>query len=201
MLGIARILNWGAPAMGWGKWVIVAALAVGLGACDHTRYPPESYGFDTDKSYTLDSGDQIRVVVYEADNLPQNFSVDAGGHISMPMAGVVSVRGKTVQQVEYAIASRLRDKFIKDPKVSVQMIAYRPFFILGEVKTAGKYDYVNGLTVEAAVAMAGGYTERASLAEARVVRPSPAGGNIVSYVPGGFPIRPGDTIYVPERWF
>jgi polysaccharide export outer membrane protein len=119
----------------------------------------------------------------------------------MPMAGVVSVRGKTVQQVEYAIASRLRDKFIKDPKVSVQMIAYRPFFILGEVKTAGKYDYVNGLTVEAAVAMAGGYTERASLAEARVVRPSPAGGNIVSYVPGGFPIRPGDTIYVPERWF
>lgn len=185
--------------MKWRKIAVTAVLAVALAAC--TRYPPELYGFESEHAYTLDSGDEIRVVVYEVDNLPQTYRVDASGNISMPMTGVVSVRGKTAQQVERAVASRLRDRFIKDPKVSVQVAAYRPFFVLGEVKNAGQYAYINGLTVESAVAVAGGYTERAFLSEARVVRPGPNGATTVSYVPGGYPIRPGDTIYVPERWF
>lgn len=185
--------------MVWRKMMVLAALAVALVAC--TRYPPEIYGFDFDHSYILDAGDEIRVVVYEVDNLPQNFKVDASGHISLPMAGVVNARGRTVQQLERAIADRLRGRYIKDPKVAVQIVAYRPFYVLGEVKNAGQYSFINGLTVEAAVAVAGGYTERAYLAEARVVRPGPQGSSIVSYVPGGYPVRPGDTIYVPERWF
>jgi polysaccharide export outer membrane protein len=179
--------------------MVLAALAVALVAC--TRYPPEIYGFDFDHSYILDAGDEVRVVVYEVDNLPQNFKVDASGRISMPMAGVVNARGRTVEQLERAIADRLRGRYIKDPKVAVQIVAYRPFYVLGEVKNAGQYAFINGLTVEAAVAVAGGYTERAYLAEARVVRPGPQGSSIVSYVPGGYPVRPGDTIYVPERWF
>ena len=106
-----------------------------------------------------------------------------------------------MQQLESAIAARLRGRFIKEPKVAVQIVAYRPFYVLGEVRNAGQYAFINGLTVEAAVAVAGGYTERAYLAEARVVRPGPQGSSVVSYVPGGYPVRPGDTIYVPERWF
>ena len=185
--------------MQWRKLVLAAALAVVLGGC--TRYPPELYGFAFDDKYTLNSGDEVRVVVFEADNLPQSYKVDAGGRISVPVAGVVTVRGKTVEQVQRIIAGRLKDSFIKDPKVAVQVVAYRPVFVLGEVRTAGQFAFVNGLTVESAVAIAGGYTERALLSEARVVRVGADGSRIVSYVPGGFPVRPGDTIYVPERWF
>jgi polysaccharide export outer membrane protein len=113
----------------------------------------------------------------------------------------VQARGKTVLQLERSIAARLKDRYIKDPKVAVQVVTYRPFFVLGEVRNAGQFSFVNGLTVESAVAIAGGYTERAYLAEARVVRQAPGGTSIVTYVPGGYPVRPGDTIYVPERWF
>ena len=183
----------------WRKMTVLAAFLVVLAAC--TRYPPEIYGFEFDHHYVLDAGDEVRVVVYEVDNLPQSFKVDASGHISMPMAGVVAARGKTVQELQTAIAGRLRGRFVKDPKVAVQIVAYRPFYVLGEVRNAGQYAFINGLTVEAAVAVAGGYTERAYLAEARVVRPGPQGSSIVTYVPGGYPVRPGDTIYVPERWF
>lgn len=185
--------------MRWRRVLGMAVLAAALLGC--TRYPPEIYGFELDSTYTLDAGDEIRVVVYEADNLPQTYKVDASGKISMPVTGVLTVRGKTVQQLERIIADRLRDRFIKDPRVSVQVVQYRPFFVLGEVKIAGQYPYVAGLTVESAVAIAGGYTDRAKLSEARVVRPTPGGATSVTYVPGGYPIRPGDTIYVPERWF
>ena len=185
--------------MEWRNILMAALLAIALCGC--TRYPPEVYGFSFEGSYTLDSGDEIRVVVFEAETLPQAYKVDAGGHISVPVAGTITARGKTVEQVERAIAARLKDKFIKDPKVAVQVVAYRPVFVLGEVRNAGQFAFVNGLTVEAAVAIAGGYTERALLSEARVVRAGADGAKIVSYVPGGFPVRPGDTIFVPERWF
>jgi polysaccharide export outer membrane protein len=132
--------------MQWRTLIAVAVVAVALTAC--TRYPPELYGFDFDNAYLLDAGDEIRIVVYEVDNLPQVFRVDASGHVSMPMAGVINVRGKTVQQVERAVIGRLRDRFIKDPKVSVQVMTYRPLYVLGEVKNAGQFAFVNGMTVE-----------------------------------------------------
>jgi polysaccharide biosynthesis/export protein len=179
--------------------VFYTVVAVALAGC--TRYPPEIYGFDFEPVYTLDAGDEIRVVVYEVDNLPQTYRVDASGHISIPMAGVIPVRGRTAEQVERAIAGRIKDRFVKEPKVAVQVAAYRPFYVLGEVKNAGQFAYANGLTVESAIATAGGYTERAYLSEAKVVRNGPDGAKIVSYVPGGYPVRPGDTIFVPERWF
>jgi polysaccharide biosynthesis/export protein len=195
----ARRLTASSLVFGLRNTIFFAIVAVALAAC--TRYPPELYGFDAEPTYTLDAGDEVRVVVYEVDNLPQTYRVDASGHISIPMAGVIDVRGRTVEQVERAIAGRIRDRFVKDPKVAVQVAAYRPFYVLGEVKSAGQYAFANGLTVESAIAVAGGYTERAYLSEAKVVRNGPDGAKIVSYVPGGYPIRPGDTIFVPERWF
>jgi polysaccharide export outer membrane protein len=184
--------------MQWQIVLAVAVLAIGLSAC--AAYPPERYGFDAGPPYTLDTGDDVRVVVFEADTLPQSFTVSASGHISVPVAGTLDVRGKTTQQVERAIAGRLRGHFIGAPQVSVQVARYRPFFVLGQVKSAGQYPFVPGLTVETAVAIAGGYTQRANLAEARLMRPGPDGSTVVSYVPGGYPIRPGDKIIVPERW-
>jgi polysaccharide export outer membrane protein len=184
--------------MQWQNAFAVAVLAIELSAC--AAYPPERYGFNPEPFYTLDAGDEVRVVVFEADTLEQYFKVSASGHISTPVAGVVDVRGKTPQQVERAIVGRLRGNFIAAPQVSVQVVRYRPFFVQGAVKNAGQFPFIPGLTVEAAVAIAGGYSRRANLAEARLVRPGPDGSTVVSYVPGGYPIRPGDKIFVPERW-
>src|SRR5207244_13450980 len=110
--------------------------------------------------------------------LPQSYKVDASGHFSMPVAGVITARGKTVDQLERVIAARLKDRFIKDPKVAVQIVTYRPVFVLGEVRNAGQFAFVNGLPVEPAVAIAGGYTERDYISDARVVRP---GGEAARY--------------------
>lgn len=123
--------------MQWQIVLAVAVLAIGLSAC--AAYPPERYGFDAEPPYTLDTGDDVRVVVFEADTLPQSFTVSASGHISVPVAGTSDVRGKTTQQVERAIAGRLRGHFITVPQVSVQVARYRPFFVLGQVKSAGQY--------------------------------------------------------------
>jgi len=95
---------------------------------------------------------------------------------------------------------RLRQKYIKDPKVTVEVATYHPFFILGEVNTPGQYPYVNAMTVEAAVAIAEGYTERA---KKRFVRLTRKFGGVMStvMVPTDYPVQPGDTIYVLERFF
>jgi polysaccharide biosynthesis/export protein len=158
------------------------------------------YGYEADHNYHLDTGDQIRVNVFELDAVSQVYAVDASGSISIPLGGTIRARGRTAQEVERAIAASLRDRYVKDPKVAVQVVAYRPFFILGEVRAAGAFPYVNGLTAEAAVAMAGGFTDRAERSEVRISRPGGDGVDVY-FVPLGFLIRPGDTLYVPERWF
>jgi polysaccharide export outer membrane protein len=150
--------------------------------------------------YTLDAGDRVRVTVFGQDNLSRVYNVDSGGYVSMPLVGGLRARDLTTFQLESAIASRLRAGYVKDPKVTVEIETYRPFFILGEVKRAGQFPYVNGLTVEAAVAIAEGYTERASLRKMRLTRRF-GGVQSTVMVPPDYPVMPGDTIYVIERFF
>jgi polysaccharide export outer membrane protein len=150
--------------------------------------------------YRLDSGDRVRVIVFGQDNLSRTYSVDASGSISMPLIGPVRARGLTTLALSNAIAAELRRKYIKDPKVSVEVETYRPFFILGEVRRPGGYPYVNGMTVEAAVALAEGYTERAKKRMVRLTRRFD-GVNSTVMVPSDYPVQPGDTIYVLERFF
>src|SRR5215831_16540443 len=111
--------------------------------------------------YTLDSGDKLRVVVFGQDGLTNSYSVDAGGSITMPLIGGVKARGLTTGELAAAITARLRQGFIRDPAVAVEVETYRPFFILGEVTYPGQYPYVANMTVETAVAIAGGFTPRA----------------------------------------
>ena len=150
--------------------------------------------------YTLDSGDKLRVVVFGQDGLSASYSVDTSGSITMPLIGAVSARGHTPAQLQAAIAAKLRQGYVREPHVAVEVETYRPFFILGEVTLPGQYPYVANMTVETAVAIAGGYTPRAfkrrieisrqvgGLTEKRVVSPN-------------YPVRPGDTVKVAERWF
>jgi polysaccharide export outer membrane protein len=150
--------------------------------------------------YTLDSGDRLRIVVFGQQNLTNTYAVDASGRIAMPLIGSVTARGQTPQQLAQAIAAALRRGFMRDPSVSVEIVAYRPFFILGEVNNPGQYAYVAHMTVETAVAIAGGYSPRGSKGDVVISR-TINGVTSRFKAPVTFNIRPGDTVRVKERWF
>jgi polysaccharide biosynthesis/export protein len=150
--------------------------------------------------YTLDSGDRLRVVVFGQDGLTNSYVVDASGHIDMPLIGSVSARGLTSQQLAGRIAEALRQGYIREPHVAVEVEAYRPFFILGEVTQPGQYPYVANMTVETAVAIAGGFTPR-GFHRTMIISRNVSGGTYRFEVPITYPICPGDTVQVQERWF
>jgi len=145
-------------------------------------------------TYTLDAGDRVRIIVFGQQNLSNVYTVSATGTVSVPLIG--PIRGLTVAEV----ARRLRDQYIKDPKVTAEVVTYRPFYILGEVTTPGQYPFANGLTVENAVAIAEGYTPRAKKRFVRLTRGFDGVKSTVM-VPTDYPVQPGDTIYVLQRLF
>jgi polysaccharide export outer membrane protein len=151
-------------------------------------------------AYMLDSGDRLRIVVFGQDGLTNSYSVDASGHIAMPLIGLVSARGATTDELSKRIADKLRQGYIREPHVAVEIESYRPFFILGEVTQPGQYPYVANMTVETAVAIAGGFAPRAfrrTVIVSRVVE----GQRVRMTVPVTYGLRPGDTVNVQERWF
>ena len=150
--------------------------------------------------YTLDSGDKLRVVVFGQAGISNSYLVDAGGNVNMPLIGTVPARGYSTQQLTQMIAERLKQGYVRDPHVSVEVEAYRPFFILGEVTNPGQYPYVANMTAETAVAIAGGFAPRASKRQVELTRNAP-GQQVHADVPLNTPLRPGDTIVVKERWF
>jgi len=152
------------------------------------------------QSYTLDAGDRLRVVVFGQDGLTNSYAVDASGHIAMPLIGTVMAKGLTTDQLAASIAAKLRDGFVREPHVAVEIEAYRPFFILGEVTQPGQYPYVANMTAETAVAIAGGFTPRASRQSVVLTR-NYNGQPTRMAVPLTYPLRPGDTVSVQERWF
>ena len=160
---------------------------------------PVAATFD-DGPYTLDSGDKLRIVVFGQDALSNNYTVDAAGQVTLPLAGAIEARGLTTAQLGNAIAGRLKSGFVRDPSVAVEIETYRPFFVLGEVTYPGQYPYVPNMTVEKAIAIAGGFTPRATRDKVTVTRK--VQGVPARYaLPLRYPLRPGDTVEVSERWF
>jgi len=176
---------------------IVAAM-LALAACASSRAPAVDPAFET--PYVLDAGDKLRVVVFGQEGLSNSYNVDSAGKIAMPLIGAVEARGRTTGELGRAITARLRAGYVREPHVAVEVEVYRPFFILGEVTAAGQYAYVNGMTVETAVAIAGGFTPRAFKNYATVGRVV-EGEIIHATVPISYPLRPGDTVTIEERWF
>src|SRR5918995_332028 len=150
--------------------------------------------------YTLDAGDKLRVVVFGQEGLTNSYAVDASGHITMPLIGTVQARARTTEGLSRAIAEKLKNGYIREPHVAVEIDTYRPFFILGEVTAPGQYPYVANMTAETAVAIAGGFTPRARKKEVVLTR-TIDGQSYRGPAPLSFPVRPGDTIVVAERWF
>ena len=161
---------------------------------------PATYAALQQAAYRLDSGDRLRVVVFGQDGLTNSYVVDASGDIAMPLIGSVEARGLTTTQLSNRIADQLRQGFIREPHVAVEVEAYRPFFILGEVTQPGQYPYVANMTVETAVAIAGGFTPRGY--KQYVVITRNYGGQPYRFkTPTTAQVQPGDTIQVQERWF
>jgi polysaccharide export outer membrane protein len=165
---------------------------------------PQNYGYASaspyQPSYTLDSGDKLRVVVFGQEGLTNSYIIDAGGNINMPLVGTLPARGVTTQQLASLITTRLKQGYVREPHVSVEIETYRPFFILGEVNNPGQYPYVANMTAEAAVAIAGGFSPRANKSKIELTRNTP-GQQVHGQVPLNYPLKPGDTVVVKERWF
>ncbi|MGE5158157.1 MAG: polysaccharide biosynthesis/export family protein [Gemmatimonas sp.] len=153
-----------------------------------------------DAAYRLDAGDKLRVVVYGQDGLTNTYAIGAGGSITMPLIGAVAARGRTTAELASAITAKLRNGYLREPSVAVEIESYRPFFILGEVAAPGQYPYVPNMTVESAVAIAGGFSPRAKRDEVTLTHTG--GYGTARYtVPLGTAVSPGDTVLVGERWF
>ena len=153
-----------------------------------------------DAAYRLDAGDKLRVMVYGQDGLTNTYAIDAGGSITMPLIGAVPARGRTPASLAAEISAKLRNGYIREPSVAVEIESYRPFFILGEVAAPGQYPYVPNMSVESAVAIAGGFSPRARRDRVTLTHPD-ASGPMRVVVPLGTAVSPGDTVLVGERWF
>ena len=179
--------------------LIGAVLLVGC----QSSYPPQDPS--TYKTlvgpYRLDSGDRLRVVVFGQTDLSNTYLIDQAGYVSMPLIGPVAARGRTTQELEGDIAGRLKSgRFLRDPDVSVEVDRYRPFFIMGEVANSGQYPFVTGMTVQTAVAIAGGFSPRAQRSDVDVTRQVNGKVTTIRLLPTQ-PVFPGDTINVRERLF
>jgi polysaccharide biosynthesis/export protein len=150
--------------------------------------------------YHLGPGDHVRIKVYNDDSVSGDYAVGSNGHISIPLVGDVEAAGLTTRQLEQTIVKRMQGKIARDPKINVEIIAYAPFYIYGEVQKAGEYPFRPGLTVADAVATAGGLTYRAN--EDRIyVRHAGATGEREVTLETPTRIFPGDNIHVAERMF
>jgi protein involved in polysaccharide export with SLBB domain len=181
---------------GYGAAPMTMAYPGGMMAAQPAAYAPTAQQWP----YTLDSGDRLRIVVFGQDGLTNSYVLDASGDIAMPLIGSVAARGLTTDQLSQRIADLFRQGFIREPHVAVEIEAYRPFFILGEVTQPGQYPYVANMTVETAVAIAGGFGPRGERKSVTISRNY--GGQVLRFrTPITAQVQPGDTIQVQERWF
>ena len=150
--------------------------------------------------YRVGAGDRLAIRVVGQPDLTGDYIVSGAGEISFPLIGTVKVAGITSPQIRGLITARLKNGYLRAPAVSVQVTNLRPFFILGEVNRAGSFPYQNGMTIQNAVAIAGGYSPRANQGAVMLTRKS-AGGTRTYKAPVTTQIYPGDIIFVRERWF
>ena len=148
----------------------------------------------------LGIGDKIKVTVFGEQDLSGPFDVGATGALSLPLIGEIPAKGHTIAEVKAAIVGRLRAGYLKDPKVSVEVVTYRPFYVHGEVKSGGEIAFKNGVTIRDAVAIAGGYTYRAKQDHVLLIRED-TGQEVRVALPSTDLVMPGDNIRVPERFF
>lgn len=176
----------------------LVAVAVLLGACASSPALPPAMDMDmATVDYKLGPGDKVNMKVFGDETLSGAYQVDGKGMFSVPLLGNIEASGLSKNELENVLRTKLR-RYLNDPRVAIEIESYRPFYIIGEVQKPGSYNYVNGMTVINAVAIAGGFTYRAkedAFAIRRAADRSTVEGRQMSQV------QPGDVIVVRERFF
>ena len=184
------------------KWAFLAPILLSIVACSAipSAAPPAAPRIAPAAEYTLGTGDRLRLTVFNEPTLSGEFEVDASGVISIPLIGNIKAIGETPRQLEQAISAKLASGYMRDPRVNVEVLKYRPFYIIGEVAKPGEYPYRNGMNLMSAVAVASGFTYRANDSTVYIRR----AGQTQEY---SYPattttmVYPGDIVRVPERLF
>ena len=176
-------------------------LSLGLGACAGSAPPPGSAAYQPTE-YRLAAGDEMRITVFGEGSLSKVYVVSSAGDISFPLIGDVPVVDLTVTEVQNKLISTLSEGYLNDPRVTAEVLNYRPFFILGEVRRPGKFAFSDELPVYQAVALAGGFTYRADRSKVFIQR-ADTGVEETYDLKEGKPVyvSPGDTIRLGERFF
>ncbi len=181
---------------------LAALMMVLLSACAGGGDVPRARIIDTAEIYTLAPGDKLRITVFGEETLTGEYGVTGSGDVSFPLVGNIKVAGRTVEDLQTELTTKLGGGYLEDPRVSAEIINYRPFYILGEVSRPGQYDFAVGLTIQQAVAAAGGFTYRANSKKVYLKRATDTREMLVDLrETPSFPVRPGDTIRVGERFF
>jgi polysaccharide export outer membrane protein len=181
--------------MHWLRLILLVVL-IPLAGCALNR---QTYPIDTAGPYQLNTGDVVRVTVYGDKDLSTTYKVDDSGAISFPLVGPVHVAGNTTKAAAARLSAALANGYMRNPNVVVEVAEYRPFFIQGEVSNGGQFAYVYGMSARAAISTAGGFKDTADRDNVTVYRRQ--GTEMMKSVVGlDFPIQPGDTIVVGERW-
>lgn len=191
--------------MGFAKGTIgltaaMVCVATALSGCTSYRPAPKAFSAATIEPYRVDSGDRLRIAVFEQQGLTGTYTVDQAGYVAFPLIGSVPSRGRTLDELEATIAEKLRNGYLRDPDVTIEVDRYRSVFIMGEVGQSGQYSYVPGMTVQNAIAVAGGFSPRANQSTVDVTR-NVNGRIVTGRVPISDPVMAGDTLYVRERLF
>jgi polysaccharide biosynthesis/export protein len=182
------------------RLIITLCLASVVAGCGNAPQRSSVLEESTRAPYRLSGGDKLRIIVFGQDNLSNIYTVDGAGRIAFPLIGTVQMGGMTTQELERALEARLRQGFLREPKVAAEVETYRPFFILGEVTNSGQFAFVNGMTAQTAVAIAGGFSPRANQNSVEITR-MVDGSPVTTLVSVTQPLRPGDTVVIKERWF
>jgi polysaccharide export outer membrane protein len=196
-------LRYGAERPGLFAALIILLVAAVTGACETAPLPTgtAAYAVDQGVEYLLGPGDRLRINVYNETQLSGDFAVANNGSVAVPLIGEIKAGGMTPTQFQSAVeASLAAADFVKSPRVTVNVIEYRPFYILGEINKPGQYQYSVGLTLTKAVATAGGFTYRADMKVLYLTREGSTSEQAVSLTAASL-IGPGDTIRVSERNF
>ena len=176
-------------------------LSVSISHISYAQAPTEPADIGkVSADYRLGPGDKLKVTVFGNQDVSGEAVVDPQGKVALPLLGQIQAGGLTVADVQKTVADALNKDYIVDPKVTIEVLNYRPFFILGEVNKPGSYYYIAGLNLRQAVAIGGGYTRRARISEGLIHRLGGNGEETVTANPETL-ILPGDTIDIPRRLF
>lgn len=179
-----------ADVLRWFTWVSLLAMLV-------VAFVPAAAVAQGEEGYRLGPGDKLRVTVFGEPYLSGEFIVSASSTISMPLIPTIPVGGATLPEAADLIEQALRAGFLGDPKIAVEVLEYRPFFVIGEVRNPGSFPYVADMTVLHAVAIAGGFTPRAAKRRIVIQRD----GEDIENVEHTTRVQPDDIITVRERFF